>query len=63
MRRDAGREMTTRIVSGRDENGRIYAEVYRMGHLWKRFTSNGVRPFETTAEATVYARKQWQKTR
>ena len=50
--------MATRIEIKRDNNNRIAAEVYRNGRLWRTFTSNGERPFESTGEAKSYAIKR-----
>lgn len=47
---------TYRIETGKDDYGKIYADILRNGRHWKRIAGNGERPFETTAEASKYAR-------
>ena len=48
--------MSTEVKTGVDEEGRIFADVFRMGRLWRRFSSTGERPFESEAEARKHAK-------
>lgn len=44
------------ITTGIDENGRIYADIIRLGRLRARLTSTGERPFIDETEARRYGR-------